>query len=214
MTLHLRPARPDDAEAAVPLIHSSGPELLDYAFGTVGRSAIPFLTYAFSDGAGFFGWRNIAVADVDGQVAATASFYARRDYPRLERGLTWQAVRYYSLRELPWVAWRGKRLKAVMPAPPPGAHYVGLLGVHPDVRDQGLGTAIVAYGLATAERLGRPTYALDVAETNRRAQALYERLGFAVTRYQPWPGAPGVPATRRMAMAVGRLPPPSEPGGR
>jgi ribosomal protein S18 acetylase RimI-like enzyme len=210
VTPHLRPARPDDAEAAVPLVHASGPELLDYAFGTGSRSALDFLAFAFADGAGFFGWRNLTVAVVDGRVVATAAFYTRADYKGLSRGLTWQALRYYPSRELPRVAWRGNRLKAVMPPPPRRAHYVALLGVPPDVRSRGIGTAVVLHGRAAAERLGRPTYALDVAETNGRARALYERLGFAVTRYQPWPGPPGVPATHRMEMRVGDSPASSE----
>ena len=39
MPLSFRPARPEDVDAAVPLIYSSGPDAFDYAFARPGRNS-------------------------------------------------------------------------------------------------------------------------------------------------------------------------------
>lgn len=74
MTLHFRPARSDDAEAAVPLIYSSGPAAFDYVFGgTPKGTAQDFLHKAFVSGAGQFGYRQHSVGEQDGRVVAVGT---------------------------------------------------------------------------------------------------------------------------------------------
>ena len=66
--VRFRAATADDAEAAVPLIHSSGPAAFEYVFAVPGRGdARDFLMRAFVDGAGEFGWRNHWVGELDGR---------------------------------------------------------------------------------------------------------------------------------------------------
>lgn len=52
------------------------------------------------------------------------------------------------------------------------------------MRSQGLGTALLSAISAEARARGYPAVRLDVVETNTRAQALYQRLGFVVTQRQ------------------------------
>ena len=64
--------------------------------------------------------------------------------------------------------------KARMPEP---HWYLMLVGVDPELQGQGVGSALIREGLASADRESRPCY-LDTSE--RRNLAFYERLGFVV----------------------------------
>lgn len=201
--LQIRPACRDDGEAAVPLIYSAGPEAFEHSFSAGPRWALEFLAFAFDDGAGFFGWRNHVVAQAEERVVGIGAFYSGHEYGRLDRQTAWQVLRFYPLPALPGVVRRARQAQALMPRPPGHMHYVANLGVHPEARSLGIGSALIRQQQAVARQLGRQVYALDVSVGNPRGQALYERLGFAVTARQHFPGPPGaVPDTRRMEMRL------------
>lgn len=67
-----------------------------------------------------------------------------------------------------WLEWR------------PAELYVTDLQVLPELQGRGVGTAVLREIIAKAATLGIPV-ALQVLRVNRRAQRLYERLGFRVT---------------------------------
>jgi ribosomal-protein-alanine N-acetyltransferase len=54
------------------------------------------------------------------------------------------------------------------------------IGVLPEVRRQGTGTALLAALTAEARRRGADGIMLEVAESNAAARNLYEKLGFSV----------------------------------
>jgi ribosomal protein S18 acetylase RimI-like enzyme len=62
----------------------------------------------------------------------------------------------------------------------PAELYVTDLQVLPELQGCGVGTAVLREIIAKAATLGLPV-ALQVLRVNRRAQRLYERLGFSVT---------------------------------
>jgi ribosomal protein S18 acetylase RimI-like enzyme len=55
--------------------------------------------------------------------------------------------------------------------------YLGLIEIHPDDQDRGIGGALIRELLAEAAGRGLPM-ALEVLAVNHRAYALYKRLGF------------------------------------
>lgn len=57
--------------------------------------------------------------------------------------------------------------------------------VRPDLRGQGIGTALLAAVCAEARARGHSSIGLDVVDTNARARALYERQGFVVSHEAP-----------------------------
>ena len=69
--------------------------------------------------------------------------------------------------------------------------FLGRIALRPDWQGQGIGTNLVRDIVRRAEAVGRAT-SLYVLRTNKRAQALYERLGFRVfggdehRRYLRW----------------------------
>ncbi|HEY8475095.1 MAG TPA: GNAT family N-acetyltransferase [Natronosporangium sp.] len=62
--------------------------------------------------------------------------------------------------------------------PLPGLAHVAMVGVHPDRWGQGLGGLVVEQAQRTAKERGYTRAQLWTQTTNRRAQRLYERLGW------------------------------------
>lgn len=65
--------------------------------------------------------------------------------------------------------------------------YVDHLAVAADARGRGIGTALLTAAVALARQQGFGQLRLDVVDTNPRARALYERLGFVALRTQRTP---------------------------
>ena len=200
--VRFRPAAATDVGMAVPLIHSSGPAAFEYVFAVPGRSdAQAFLRHAFVDGAGEFGWRNHVVGELDGRVVAVGAGYGADTHWAFTLAAARQILGFFGWRHAPGVITRGLRVERVI-APPSGRmHYLAHLGVEPALRGRGIGAALVDHLAAQAAALGRMPLALDVAVGNPRAQALYERCGFAVTGERPSALADArgqVPPHRRM----------------
>jgi ribosomal protein S18 acetylase RimI-like enzyme len=200
--VRFRLACADDADAAVPLIYSSGPVAFDYVFATRdGGEAQDFLRHCFVDGAGEFGWRNHWVGVVDEQVVAVgAGFGADSTWP-FTLAAARQILRYYGVRGALGVIVRGLRVEAVIRPPEGDMHYLAHLAVDPGLRGQGVGKALIDLLVGMARSAGRGRCTLDVAVSNPRAEALYRRQGFAVVgerRSQLRRGAWRVPDHRRM----------------
>ena len=66
-----------------------------------------------------------------------------------------------------------------------GVTYLGLIEIHPDHQGRGIGSRLIGRLLREAAERDRPVE-LDVLHVNRRAYALYQRLGFReVIRHGP-----------------------------
>lgn len=206
MPLHFREAAAHDAPTTVPLIYSSGPAAFDYVFALSGRGdAQAFLQRAFVDGAGEFGWRNHVVAERDGVVVAVGAGYGGETARAFTLAAARQIFAHYGLRYAPGVIARGLKVERVIPPPARGMHYLAHLGVLPALRGQGIGKALIEDLMRRGVQQGRQRIVLDVAMSNPRAQALYERLGFVVTgeRRSALANAQGaVPDHRRMERAA------------
>lgn len=198
-----RPATPQDAEAAVPLIYSSGPQAIDYGFPRHAKTQQDFLHFAFTDGQGFLGYQNHTVATLDDQVVGIAALYNLSAYLRLTLAHLWQLWRFYPAWKLTDLAVRGVHLTSLMPPPAQSMHYLAHFAVAKQFQSTGIGKCMLDYHRAQARALGRHQFALDVSVNNPRAQALYERYGFSVGKENRFSG-PGaaVPNTRRLVLAI------------
>ncbi len=176
-----RAAEAVDAEAAVPLIYSSGPAAFDYVFShdRPGR-ALAFLRFAFSDGAGEFGWRNHVVAVADGGIVAAGAAWDGRLTLRFTIAAAAQILRFYGPVRAAGVILRGLRVEQVIRPPKADEYYVAHLGVREELRGRGIGARLTRHLLASADPGRHRAATLDVAATNPRAEALYARLGFQV----------------------------------
>ena len=208
--LSFRPARADDVDAAVPLIHSSGPGAFDYVFSVPGvGDAQAFLRRAFVDGSGEFGWRNHVVGVIDDAVAAVGAGYDGATKWPFTLAAARQILSHYGPRHAAGVITRGLRVESIIPPPSGPMHYLAHLGVSPQLHGQGVGSALVQHLLQAAALGPNPTVMLDVAITNDKAQRLYQRLGFEVVceRHSRLTNAQGmVPDHRRMHWRAGGSP--------
>jgi ribosomal protein S18 acetylase RimI-like enzyme len=183
VSFDFRPATPADADAAVPLIYSSGPATFDYVFCVPGKgTAVQFLRQAFLDGDGEFGFRNHVVGVRDGIVVATGAAWSGDATLSFTLAAARQILRFYGLVSGLGVIARGLKVESVIRPPARDCWYVAHLGVRPELRSQGIGARLVEHLLAQGRERKLPYAALDVAITNPRAQQLYERTGFRVTR--------------------------------
>jgi ribosomal protein S18 acetylase RimI-like enzyme len=180
MDIAFRPATPEDVEAAVPLIYSSGPAAFDFVFAQDRpNGAQDFLRHAFRQGGGEFGWRNHVAGVAEGRVVAIGAGWDGRQSIAFTLAAARQIFGFFG----PIKAWgviiRGLKVESVIRPAGAGEFYVGHLGVDPAMRSRGIGAKLVAHLLALATAC--PKALLDVDAGNPRAQALYERLGFVVT---------------------------------
>ncbi len=63
--------------------------------------------------------------------------------------------------------------------------FINQVGVSPDHQGKGIGTAMLAYLIEEARRMGVTTFSLEVRVSNRKAIALYESLGFEKKGIRP-----------------------------
>ncbi|WP_267226343.1 GNAT family N-acetyltransferase [Dyella silvae] len=179
--VRFRPAAPEDASAAVPLIYSSGPAAFDFVFATSdGGDAQAFLHRCFVDGAGEFGWRNHWVGVAAGRVVAVGAGYGADTKWPFTLAAARQILKHYGVGRALGVISRGLRVESVIRPPDGDMHYLAHLAVAPELRGQGIGRALIDQLMSTARAVGRHRVVLDVAASNPRAEALYRRTGFQV----------------------------------
>jgi ribosomal protein S18 acetylase RimI-like enzyme len=192
MTLTVRAARPSDADAVVPLMHESSRALVDATFE---RHAGAVLRRDFLRGKGIFGYRHQLVGiRPDGEIAATMTAYPGRRYRRLALHTLVSAM---PLGPVPLAGVVRRTLAVSALFAPPARDGLFLANVCVDARYRSRGYGSLLISRATA--MYRPrVIELDVSFGNTRAQRLYERLGYKVTRETPAPGASGLDGFRRM----------------
>ncbi len=106
------------------------------------------------------------IAEIDGQpVAAIITFPADKQ-PDLD-SLILEDVRR-----------RGRELKQLFFEGIPGTYYLSTMGVEPDRRRRGIGTALMTAAQEKAKAQGFTQSSLLVDQEKHRAKAMYERHGF------------------------------------
>jgi ribosomal protein S18 acetylase RimI-like enzyme len=206
MNLAFRRARPSDVGEAIPLIYSSGPHELDYAFAVGRHKALDFLRIAFVDGSSTLGYGGQVVAVVDGHVVGIGASHDGAEFGRANRKIIYPVARFYGPVTGAGVLTRLTQLEKQL-WPPPKKHdvFIQNLGVREDMRGKGIGTALLTRQIEMARTKGFRRCILDVAVTNPRAQGLYERLGFRVVEEREWhitSSTAQVPDSRRMGLSL------------
>lgn len=177
--LSFRPCLAADVYAAVPLIYSSGPEAFNYVFcSRHEQEAQDFLHHAFVNGRSEFGFQQHLAALIDDEVVAVG---ALRTQPE-SAGFMLAALRdihsFYPIRHMPGVILRGLRTERVIRPPQANRGLIYQLGVKPERRGCGIGEQLIQQLIIRAQVQSLTHVALDVADHNPRARALYLRLGF------------------------------------
>ena len=118
LDVEIRPARPDDVDAAVPLIYCAGEHEYDYPFNTERHTATKFNRAAFLGGPKSDSHRGLHVAVVDGRVIGIGSFLGIGEFDTANTlRLVWDMYRLYGVREFCGVLRRGLRFQGLVPPP-------------------------------------------------------------------------------------------------
>lgn len=175
----IRRAREDDATAVAPIVYSTASGMYDLFLRDQDR-AVAAIEAAFRR-TGSHASRDVTwVAERDGTVAGVVVAYPAREGPDRSR----RFLRGALMRTAPWgwprilrLHWQGER---VAPRPPADSLYVDALGTDPAHRRRGVATALLARAERMAVEGGLSSLALDTAESNDAARALYLAAGFRV----------------------------------
>jgi ribosomal protein S18 acetylase RimI-like enzyme len=184
-TLTLRPARPEDAPDAAPLIHAAGPLLFNHMFGPREADVRRFFAALFRRPRNPFSFENGIVAEIDGQVVGLAICADATERRRIGRRMLWLAPRlrgpFALLRRFPHIM----DVIASGSDPPPNAYYLSILAVAPAHRRTGIGSRLLHEVRRRAETAGCACIALHTEIGNEAAQRLYARHGYVETLRKP-----------------------------
>lgn len=207
MQITIRPAGPEDAAALTPLVFSSGPLAFDYVFSPreVGGTC-RFLRFALEREEGVFSHRQHHVAEHEGRIVGSLMLHGGIDNNVLAMGNVKTIIRCFGALGCVPIMMRGLRMESMLKPPPSDCAYLGHLGVDASVRGQGVGVRLLEYANAWSRDEGYQKLVLDVAATNTRAEALYQRQGYQRIEHRAFPhrrpGMPQVPDHYRMVRFI------------
>jgi ribosomal protein S18 acetylase RimI-like enzyme len=172
----IRPAQPDDADVVAQLLYETAGGMYDLFAGGRARAA-RVLRAAYARDGNSASREVISLAVVDDRVAGAIAAF-----PVAEGDARARAFLRLTLRRTPPWLWprtlRVFRLGGRLTPPAPAdALYVDALATHLDFRRRGVATALLEAAERRARALGLKAVALDTAERNIAAQALYESFG-------------------------------------
>ncbi len=180
-SLTLRPARPEDAPDAAPLIYAAGPVLFNALFGPAEADVLRFFTALFRRPCNPFSYENAVAAVQDGRLVGLAISADPAERRRIRWSMLWLAPRlrgpFAWLRRFPAVL----DIAGSASAPPPGAFYLSILAVAPECRGRGIGSRLLEEVRRRAEASGSACLALHTEIDNVRAQRVYARHGYVET---------------------------------
>ncbi len=188
MPYRVRPCTLADQSRVVPLIYSSGPQTFRYVFSIDHQhQAVEFLHYAYQCEQGQFSYRKhtaIVVDDTEADVLAGVGCLATgADFHHCTWHNLKQILAFYGLRKGLQVLARGLQVERIIPPPANNVGYISNLGMA--IPGQGFGSRLIEHFRQQALTWDVSTLALDVADSNRNARRLYERLGFIAEKIRP-----------------------------
>jgi ribosomal protein S18 acetylase RimI-like enzyme len=172
----IRPARADEGERVATLLYETAGGMYDLFAG--GRERAARVLRAAYDREGSSASREtVSLAEVDGHLAGAMAAFPVAEGDGRARAF----LRLTLMRTPPWFWPRTMRVfrlgGRLTPPAPVDALYVDALATDPEFRRRGVALALLRSAERAALATGLNALALDTAETNKGAQALYEGFG-------------------------------------
>lgn len=168
-----RAAHHEDAFAMAELVNMAGegmPLYLWTGMASDGQSPWDVGQTRARRESGGFSYRNTIVREDAGKVVASLVGYSLDDEP--------QSTDYS---ELPPMFVPLQQLEDMVP----GTWYVNVLATYPEFRGNGYGSELLSFAEAIAHDSARRGLSIIVADTNKGARRLYERLGYHEQAQRP-----------------------------
>lgn len=179
--LVIRPATPDDAEAAAKLIHLSGPEIYTNMLGGDRETALRILQTIFATPRTLISHDNALVVQIDDNIVGLLICYdkqtekdqglrffnqVRRALPfgRFIKALFYMLGMWHMVRRMKNDSWFG-----------------GVIAVAPDKQGTRVGLALLDAMREQAENRGLPQLEADVETDNDHAMHIYLKYGWVIT---------------------------------
>lgn len=176
--LSFRPAKPEDAAVAGPLIYATFPKVATFLVGLGSEErAQKILTHLFAVEGHRLGYEVTEMALYQGRVIGLMVTYSGKQYRKLDRQLNRLIAKQYRLRGKLALAMRAWPMLFVNEASR-DEFLIGNLAVRGRYRDKGAGTVMLDHIEQRAAARGLSKVALRVAIENQAARQLYERQGF------------------------------------
>ncbi len=198
-----RPATPDDAPFAVPLLYDIARRDVDALFTGLagGLSPLDIVERFYRAPGGMFSWRNTELALYDDLPIGLLTAYSVASRKGSSAWLA-RTAGQLGARALVLLAWRGLVVARATQHIPPGSWFIAFVGVDPQRRSLGIGSSLIERSVRRARASGCSCVELDVDVDNPRAQALYERLGFHILHAERRATSPILIESRRMTMPL------------
>jgi ribosomal protein S18 acetylase RimI-like enzyme len=173
MTIHLRKARPADAESAVPLIIDAIGSIAEQMTGETDSTAVQQeLIQLFKREDNRHSYLTTCIAERDDAIMGVMVLYSGVDAIGLDVNLA---------------NWLHKKTGDNIIIPPEAhidEYYIDTICVNPDFRGRGIGSLLVVQAEEVARDAGFSKVALNVELEKEAAIRLYNRLGYDVS--EPW----------------------------
>lgn len=186
----IRGAQPEYKGPIAELMYSSGADMYDYVYKTDQAHPLDYIRSEFKSKRGLCSHRLLTVAVSDGNVVGTGTFYDGKDYQKMSGGAALNLLRFYGFKSLPRLRRAMDSMKLMKP-PKDDELYLANFGVDPQLRGSGIGSQMLQHKINEARQQGYRIVSLDVSTENPKAEALYHRLGFAVTDSKSMTGRDG-----------------------
>lgn len=186
----IRPARAEEGDVVADLLYETAGGMYDLFAGSRERAG-RILRAAYRRDGSSASHETVLLAELDGRVAGALAAFPVADGDARAR----EFLRIALLRTPPWRWPRTLRVfrlgGELTPPAPADALYVDALATGAEFRRRGIATALLRAAEERARELGLAAVALDTAESNAAAQALYE--GFGMVRSGASRGVGDVP---------------------
>lgn len=199
--IELVAGHPKYAKHVGPLLHASFPEMIDFILPDHRMSA-KVLAALYARDRGYFSYRYSTLAMSDGRVVGLEISFDLAQFSKEKWAgrLAWLLACPPSI-WWPWPPTIARSIGAYEPAPTPNTYYLNNIAISPSQQGKGVGRLLIDHVSQRAAENGYDAIELDVATSNKRAAAVYEKLGFSVTRSLPsseWLQGRGIPSLVRM----------------
>ena len=182
-TISFRKATQNDVDLAVPLIYSSGSAVCEYMLHDAQKGpAQNFLKYAFVKAGGESGYDNHICIAINNEVVGVGAIWSGKKSAVFMWSEIKKVMSYYGFIRGIKVLIRGLRVEMLIRPPKKNEWALAHLGIHPKGQGIGLGTKLINHLIEQVSIASNEKVILDVSFINPKAQKLYERLGFKVSR--------------------------------